>query len=193
MQETQETQGRSLSQEDPMKKETATHSSILAWKIPWTEESGGLYIVHGVTKDIIDHASLCVKVGGGKAKTVKDRWKEKSGKGIRGRKVEPSAPPYSSLPTFALKAIAGFKSIDSNFERSSTVGKTALHATKRLFMKGKAHPCGRLHFCLILRNKLPQLPRPSAATTPITQQPSTLREDSPSIESLWLDEGSDDG
>ena len=33
----QETQVRSLSQKDPLKKEMATHSSILAWKIPWTE------------------------------------------------------------------------------------------------------------------------------------------------------------
>ena len=33
---------RSLGQEDPLEKEMATHSSILAWKIPWTEESGGL-------------------------------------------------------------------------------------------------------------------------------------------------------
>ena len=32
----------SLSQEDPLEKGMATHSSILAWKIPWTEESGGL-------------------------------------------------------------------------------------------------------------------------------------------------------
>ena len=32
----------SLGQEDPLKKEMATHSSILAWKIPWTEEPGGL-------------------------------------------------------------------------------------------------------------------------------------------------------
>ena len=31
-----------LSQEDPLEKETATHSSILAWRIPWTEEPGGL-------------------------------------------------------------------------------------------------------------------------------------------------------
>ena len=30
--------------------EMATHSSILAWEIPWTEEPGGLYAVHGVTK-----------------------------------------------------------------------------------------------------------------------------------------------
>ena len=32
----------SLGQEDPLEKEMATHSSILAWKIPWTEEPGGL-------------------------------------------------------------------------------------------------------------------------------------------------------
>ena len=31
-----------LRQEDPLEKEMATHSSILAWKIPWTEEAGGL-------------------------------------------------------------------------------------------------------------------------------------------------------
>ena len=33
---------RSLDQEDPLEKEMATHSSTLAWKIPWTEEPGGL-------------------------------------------------------------------------------------------------------------------------------------------------------
>ena len=38
----QETQIRSLGGEDPLEKGTATHSSVLAWKIPWTEESGGL-------------------------------------------------------------------------------------------------------------------------------------------------------
>ena len=37
-----ETQVRSLSQEDPLEKEMATHSSVLAWRIPWTEEPGGL-------------------------------------------------------------------------------------------------------------------------------------------------------
>ena len=31
-----------LGQEDPLEKEMATHSSILAWEIPWTEEAGGL-------------------------------------------------------------------------------------------------------------------------------------------------------
>ena len=39
---TQEPQVRSLGQEDPLEKETATHSSIPAWRIPWTEEPGGL-------------------------------------------------------------------------------------------------------------------------------------------------------
>ena len=33
---------RSLGQEDPLEKEIAIHSSILAWRIPWTEGSGGL-------------------------------------------------------------------------------------------------------------------------------------------------------
>ena len=37
-----ETWVRSLCQEDPLEKEMATHSSILAWRIPWTEELGGL-------------------------------------------------------------------------------------------------------------------------------------------------------
>ena len=42
MQKTQETWARSLGKEDPLEKEMATHSSILAWKIPGTEEPGGL-------------------------------------------------------------------------------------------------------------------------------------------------------
>ena len=38
----QETWVQSLGQEDPLEKVMATHSSILAWEIPWTEEPGGL-------------------------------------------------------------------------------------------------------------------------------------------------------
>ena len=38
----QETEVRSLGQEDPLEKEMAAHSSTLAWKIPWMEEPGGL-------------------------------------------------------------------------------------------------------------------------------------------------------
>ena len=40
MQETQEMQVRSLGQEDPLEKDIATHSSTLAWRIPWTKEPG---------------------------------------------------------------------------------------------------------------------------------------------------------
>ena len=42
MQEMQETWVPSLGQEDPLEEEMATCCSILAWEIPWTEESGGL-------------------------------------------------------------------------------------------------------------------------------------------------------
>ena len=42
MQEMQETWVGSLGEEDPLEEEMATHSRILAWEIPWTEEPGGL-------------------------------------------------------------------------------------------------------------------------------------------------------
>ena len=42
--------GLVLGREGLLEEEMATHSSILGWKIPWTEELGGLYIVRGVTK-----------------------------------------------------------------------------------------------------------------------------------------------
>ena len=42
MKETQETWVQSLGQEDPLEEEMVTHSSVLAWRIPWTEEPGGL-------------------------------------------------------------------------------------------------------------------------------------------------------
>ena len=43
MQETYETWVQSLVWEDPLEEAMATHSSILAWRIPWTEEPGGLH------------------------------------------------------------------------------------------------------------------------------------------------------
>ena len=42
VQEMQETRVQTLGQEDPLEKGMVTHSSILAWKAPWTEEPGGL-------------------------------------------------------------------------------------------------------------------------------------------------------
>ena len=65
MQETQETELRSLGQEDLPEKGMATHSSILAWRIPWTEESGGLQSM-GVTKsqlDITEHTHRDLYIG----------------------------------------------------------------------------------------------------------------------------------
>ena len=47
----QKTWVQSLSGKDPLEKGMLTHSSILAWRIPWTEEPGRLHTVHGVTKE----------------------------------------------------------------------------------------------------------------------------------------------
>ena len=50
----------SLSQEDPLEKEMATNSSILAWKIPWTEESGGLQSMGRRELDMTERFHLLV-------------------------------------------------------------------------------------------------------------------------------------
>ena len=47
----QETWDQSLGWEDPLEKEVTTHASILAWRIPWTEEPWEA-TVHGVTKEV---------------------------------------------------------------------------------------------------------------------------------------------
>ena len=49
--EMQVTRIQSLDQEDPLEKRMARYSSILAWRIPWTEEPGGL-TVHGMAKSL---------------------------------------------------------------------------------------------------------------------------------------------
>ena len=51
----QEAWVQSLGQEDPLEKELATYSGILAWKFPWTEEPGGLQSMgwHGVGHDLV--------------------------------------------------------------------------------------------------------------------------------------------
>ena len=50
-----ETRVRSLGQEDPPEKELATHPSILAWRIPWTEEPGGATVAESVTTKQPEH------------------------------------------------------------------------------------------------------------------------------------------
>ena len=52
-----ETWVQSLGQEDPLEKEMATHSSILAWRIPWTEEPWRA-TVHGVAEDTTERITL---------------------------------------------------------------------------------------------------------------------------------------
>ena len=48
---------RSLSREDPLEEEMATHSSIIAWRAPWTEEPGGLQFMRGHNVlDMTEHA-----------------------------------------------------------------------------------------------------------------------------------------
>jgi len=46
----QEIQVLSLGWDDPLEKGMATQSSILAWRIPWIDEPGGLHTVHGITE-----------------------------------------------------------------------------------------------------------------------------------------------
>ena len=56
----QETQVQSLDQEDPLEKGMATHSSVLAWRIPWAEEPGGLQAMgsqKGEQNESITHTS----------------------------------------------------------------------------------------------------------------------------------------
>ena len=59
MQEMQETQFWSLSREDPLGEEMTTHSSLLAWEIPWTEEPEGLQSKGHKDSDRIEHIAIC--------------------------------------------------------------------------------------------------------------------------------------
>ena len=56
----QETRVRSLGWEDPLEMGMATHSSILAWRIPWTEEPGGLQSTGLQESDTTDRLTLSV-------------------------------------------------------------------------------------------------------------------------------------
>ena len=50
----------SLGWEDTLEKEMATHSSIRAWEIPWTEEPGGLQSVSHKESDMTEHERACI-------------------------------------------------------------------------------------------------------------------------------------
>ena len=67
----QETQVRSLGQEDPLEKGVATHSSILDCSIPWTEEPGKLYSQWGLKEsDTTEQLTLSLQVNSGKREKV---------------------------------------------------------------------------------------------------------------------------
>ena len=58
----QETRVWSLGWEDPLEKEMATHSSILAWRILWTEEPGGLQSMESQSQDTTEQLTLSLVV-----------------------------------------------------------------------------------------------------------------------------------
>ena len=68
----QETRVRSLDWEDPLDKGMTTHSSTLAWRIPWTEESGGLRSV-GLQRVGQDSETFTLETFQGKKKEKDDR------------------------------------------------------------------------------------------------------------------------
>ena len=63
VQETQDTRVQSLGREVPLEKEMTTHSSTLAWKIPWTEEPGRLYSMGSKESEMTEQLSLFERGG----------------------------------------------------------------------------------------------------------------------------------
>ena len=86
MQETQETWVRSLGQGDPLEEGTATHSSILAWRNPWTEEPGRLQFL-SLLRVRHDLSNLAQRKGN----LCRQRGAEGKGEAEVGRALSPGA------------------------------------------------------------------------------------------------------
>ena len=102
----QETQVQSLGREDPLEKGMATHSSILAWRIPWTELPGGLQsmrlwrvghdrLTHHIARDMLFPTTICVGIkwgiwdfpGGSSGRETTCQCKKRKWHGCNPRKI----------------------------------------------------------------------------------------------------------
>ena len=77
MQEMQEIGVQFLGQEDPLEEGTATHSSVLAWRIPWTEEPGGLQPITCKESDVTKVTEHACKLLSSHKKKKKQKTKNK--------------------------------------------------------------------------------------------------------------------
>ena len=102
MQETQETQVQSMGREDPLEEEMAAHSSILARKIPWTQEPGGLQSMGHKKSDPTEcthRAPWLGKVPDESESCPMTTWKHPSGGGPQAQEAQSASPGFGSGET----------------------------------------------------------------------------------------------
>ena len=90
-----ETWVRSLAREDPLEEEMATHSSILAWRIPWTEELGGLQSTGHKESDTTEQLHFHFHIQNKKFEKEKKTVNKQNKQGIVRKVLEPSLKQVS--------------------------------------------------------------------------------------------------